>query len=203
MRVNSRLTALIGLHAVALYVGKRTNMKKTILVAAALATVAAAAPAAAQNAAVAASPKATAGARLIKPLTLTKLTDLNFGTIVMGTISADQTVTISGAGVVSCGASGAGLTCTNTAQATASAASYRVTGTQGQVVVISSSPSTLSTTNGGGASLAFTPIIPGPLTLQSSGSAGNDFNVGGSIVIKSSTVDGVYTGDIDVQVAYQ
>lgn len=177
-------------------------MKKTILVAAALAAVAAATPAAAQNAAVAASPRATAGARLIKPLTLTKLTDLNFGTIVMGTITGDQTVSISGAGVVSC-PSGGGLTCANTAQATASAASYRVTGTQGQVVLISGKPSTLSTTNGGGASLAFTPIIPGSLTLQSSGSSGNDFSVGGSIVINSSTVDGVYTGDIDVQVAYQ
>ena len=178
-------------------------MKKTILVAAALAAVAAATPAAAQNAAVAASPKATAGARLIKPLTLTRLTDLNFGTIVMGTISGDQTVTISGAGVVTCGANGGGLTCTNTAQATASAASYRITGTQGQVVVISSSPSTLSTTNGGGSSLVFNPIIPGPLTLQNSGNAGNDFNVGGSIVINSSTVDGVYSGDVEVQVAYQ
>jgi hypothetical protein len=178
-------------------------MKKTILAAAALAAFAAATPAAAQNAAVAASPKATAGARLIKPLTLTRLTNLNFGTIVMGTITGDQTVTISGAGVVSCGASGAGLTCTNTAQATAAAASYRITGTQGQVVVVSSTPSTLSTTNGGGATLAFTPIVPGPITLQNSGSAGNDFNVGGSIVINNSTVDGVYTGDVEVQVAYQ
>lgn len=175
-------------------------MKKMILAATALVAVAAATPAAAQNAAVAASPKATAGARLIKPLTLTRLTNLNFGTIVMGTITGDQTVSISGAGVVTCGA---GLTCTNTAQATAAAASYRITGTQGQVVVISGQPSTLTTTNGAGASLSFTPILPGPLTLQNSGSAGNDFNVGGSIVINSSTQDGVYSGDVEVQVAYQ
>jgi hypothetical protein len=180
-------------------------MKKTILAAAAFAAVAAASPAAAQNAAVPATPKASAGARLIKPLTLTKLTDLNFGTIVMGSVSGSQTVSVSGAGAVTCGASGGGLTCTNTAQATASAASYRVTGTQGQIVVISSSPSNLSTTNGGpgGSTLVLTPIIPGPLTLQSSGSAGNEFNVGGSITITSSTVDGVYTGEVDVQVAYQ
>lgn len=177
-------------------------MKKIILAAAAVAAVAAAAPATAQNAAVGALPKATAGARLIKPLTLTKLADLNFGTIVMGAITDNQVVTISGAGVVTCG-SGGSLTCTNTAQATAAAASYRVTGTQGQVVVISSSPSSLSTTNAGGSTLLFTPIAPANLTLQSSGDAGNDFNVGGSITVTSSTVDGVYSGEVDVQVAYQ
>jgi hypothetical protein len=179
-------------------------MKKTII-AAALVAIAAATPAAAQNAAnpaVSANPTAKAGARLIKPLTLSRLTDLNFGTIVMGTITGDQTVSISRAGVLSC-PSGVGLTCTNTSQATAAAASYRITGTQGQVVVVSSKPSTLSVVGGTG-SLTFTPIIPeSPITLQSSGSAGNDFGVGGSITINSSTVDGVYSGDIDVQVAYQ
>lgn len=182
--------------------GTELTMKKIILAAATLAAFAAATPAAAQSA-VGANPKASAGARLIKPLTLTKLADLNFGTILMGTVSGSQTVSINGAGAVTCGASGGGLTCTNTAQATASAASYRITGTQGQVVVISSSPSNLTTTNGGGSTLVFTPSVPGPLTLQNSGNAGNEFNVGGSIVITSSTVDGVYTGEVDVQVAYQ
>jgi hypothetical protein len=173
-------------------------MKKMILAAAAVAAVAAATPAAAQNA-TSASPRALAGARLIKPLQLTSLRDLNFGTIVMGTINGDQTVSIDGAGAVTCGASNGGLTCAGTP----TSAAYRVTGTQGQVVVISSAAATFPLSGSNGGSLAFAPSFPAQLTLGSSGSAGNDFNVGGSVVINSSTADGVYSGQIDIQVAYQ
>lgn len=173
-------------------------MKKMILAAVALTAVAAATPAAAQSA-VSANPRALAGARLIKPLSLTALRDLNFGTIVMGTITGDQTVSISAAGVVSCGASGGGLTCTGTP----TSASYRITGTQGQVVVVSSSAASFPLSGSNGGSLSFTPSLPSNITLGNSGSPGNDFNVGGSVVINSSTADGVYSGQIDVQVAYQ
>lgn len=173
-------------------------MNKMILAAAALAAVAAAAPAAAQNA-TSASPRALAGARLIKPLTLTALRNLNFGTIVMGTISGDQTVSMDAAGVVSCGATGGGLTCAGTP----TSASYRITGTQGQVVVVSSSAATFPLAGSNGGTLNFTPSLPGNITLGNSGAPGNDFNVGGSVVINSSTPDGLYSGQIDVQVAYQ
>lgn len=173
-------------------------MKKMILAATALVAVAAATPAAAQKAE--ALPRAKAGARLIKPLQLVALSDLNFGTIVMGTITANQTVSINGSGAVTCGTDGS-LTCVNTAQATAKAASYKVRGTQGQVVVISVAPTDLTSSNGG--TLSFSPSAPAKLTLANSGSVGDDFNVGGSIVISSTTKDGVYEGEIDVQVAYE
>jgi hypothetical protein len=173
-------------------------MKKTILVAAALAAVAAATPAAAQNA-VAASPRAVAGARLIKPLQLEAVRPLNFGTIVMGTVVGDQTVSISGAGALSCGGTGGGLTCVNSPVATS--ARYRVRGTQGQAINITAAATSLA--GPGSASLAFTPIVPAGFTLQNSGSVGDLFDVGGSITINSSTVDGVYSGEIDVQVSYQ
>lgn len=173
-------------------------MKTLILAAAALAAVAVATPAAAQSQ-TSANPRALAGARLIKPLTLTALRDLNFGTIVMGTISGDQTVSISGAGAVTCGASGGGLTCAGTP----TSAAYRIVGTQGQVVTISSAAANFPLTGSNGGTLSFVPSFPTSLTLGNSGSPGNDFNVGGSVVINSSTVDGVYSGQIDIQVAYQ
>lgn len=173
-------------------------MKKTLLAAAALAAFAAATPASAQSA-TSASPRALAGARLIKPLTLTALRDLNFGTIVMGTITADQTVSISQASVVTCGATGGGLTCAGTP----TSATYRVAGTQGQVVLISSAAATFPLTGSNGGTLAFTPSFPANLTLGNSGAPGNSFNVGGSIVVNASSVDGVYSGQIDIQVAYQ
>jgi hypothetical protein len=171
-------------------------MKKLLFAAAALAAITAATPASAQ--AVSSTPRATANARLIKPLTLTALQNLNFGTIVMGTLTGDDVVSISQAGSVACGSSG-NLTCSGSPQA----ASYRITGTQGQVVSISSAaPSyTLSGSNGG--TLSFVPSLPGSLTLGNSGAPGNDFSVGGSITIGTATVDGVYSGQIDVQVSYQ
>jgi hypothetical protein len=174
-------------------------MKKTILAFTALAAVAAATPAAAQNAAVSASPRAVAGARLIKPLQLTATRNLNFGTIVMGTISTDQTVSINAAGVVTCGATGGGLTCAGTP----TSAGYSVVGTQGQVVVVSSAAASFALTGSNGGTLTFVPTLPAALTLGNSGAAANDFSVGGSVVVKSTTPDGLYSGQIDIQVAYQ
>lgn len=171
-------------------------MKKLFITAAALAAITAAAPATAQSA-VGAPTKATANARLIKPLTLTRNDDLNFGTIVMGTLTGDEVVSISTAGAISCGTSGA-LTCAPTGVP----ARYTVTGTQGQVVTISSAPS-YTLTNGLTGTLNFVPSFTSSLTLGNSGSPGNSFNVGGSITIGTATEDGVYAGEIDIQVAYQ
>lgn len=172
-------------------------MKKLFFAAAALAAFTAATPASAQ--AVSASPKATANARLIKPLTLSVLQNLDFGTIVMGTLTANDTVSISGAGAVSCGTSG-NLTCSGTPKA----AQFKITGTQGQSVLVSSSAATYSLTGSNGGTLTFTPSLPtSAITLGSSGSVGNNFNVGGSISVTPTTIDGVYSGQIDVQVTYQ
>ena len=59
-----------------------------------------------------------------QPLTLTAARNLNFGTILVGTLAAPQTVSISQAGVLS-GCTGA-LTCSGTV----SSADYNVTGTK-------------------------------------------------------------------------
>lgn len=171
-------------------------MNKFLVAAALLAASLAATPASAQ--ATSANPKATAGARLLKPLALTALRNLNFGTVVMGNITANETVTINAAGTVTCGTSG-NLACTGTPQS----AGYRVTGTQGQTVVISSSAASFPLTGSNGGTLNFVPTFPATLVLGNSGSPGNDFSVGGSVTIGPSTADGVYTGQIDIQVAYQ
>jgi len=172
-------------------------MKKLIIAATTLAAITAATPAAAQV--VSSNPRATASARLIKPLTLTAVQNLNFGTIVMGTLTGDDVVSISSAGVVACGTS-TNLACSGSPQA----AQFRITGTQGQVVVVSSSAASFALTGSNGGSLAFVPSLPAvPITLGNSGAPGNSFNVGGSITIGTATLDGVYSGQIDVQVAYQ
>ena len=126
-----------------------------------------------------------------------RVTDLNFGTIVMGNLTSAERVTVLAAGGIGCGSSGA-LVCTGPVQA----ASYRVTGTQGQVVTVSS-PTATSLSGPGGASLAFTPLFPATVSLTNSGATGNLFSVGGYVDIDADTVDGVYTGEIDIRVAYQ
>jgi hypothetical protein len=169
-------------------------MKKLIIAAAALAAVGSATTASAQ--AVSATPRATAGARLIKPLSLTADQNLNFGTIVMGTLSGDQTVRMDLAGAITCGTSG--LTCASTGQP----ARFTITGTQGQVVTIRSAATTFNLTGSNGGTLVFTPTLPAPITIGNSGSPGNSFSVGGSIVIAANQPDGVYSGEIDIQVNY-
>lgn len=168
-------------------------MKKLIIAVSALSAAITAMPAAAQTSS---SPRATANARLIKPLTLTRVQDLNFGTIVLGTLTADQTVSMSLTGAISCGTSG--LTCAASGQV----ARYTITGTQGQVVNVSAASPTFNLTGSNGGTLVFTPTLPGAITLGNSGSPGNTFDVGGSIVIGATQQDGVYSGEIDIQVSY-
>ena len=146
---------------------------------------------------VAASPKAKATAKIVRPLTLTAIQDLNFGTIVVGTLTAAQTVAVSQAGVLS-GCTGA-LTCSGTV----AQARYNVTGTNNMTVNIASTASNLTnTTSGGSELLAFSPNAPATVLLTNSGSPGNNFNVGGSISIAPTTVDGLYVGNIEVTVDY-
>jgi hypothetical protein len=156
-----------------------------------VATPAVAAPASA-------SPKAKANAKIVKPLSLTARRDLDFGTILVGTVTGTQTVSISQDGTTrTCGA--AGLTCSGTF----ASAEYNVTGTKQFVVNIAATASNLTnTTSGNNETLVFTPNAPASLTLANSGAPGSNFTVGGSIDITSATVDGLYSGDIEVTVDY-
>lgn len=162
------------------------------------ATVAAAALAAAPASAapVSATPPATATARIIKPLTLTSAGTLDFGTIVMNGVSANRTIQISSANVRDCAGGSTEVVCSGTT----SVPTYNVRGTQGQTVTIIKTGSTLTGSNGG--TLALTPLGAASVLLTNSGAPGVDFNIGGSITIAAATVDGVYTGTLDVQVDY-
>ena len=47
------------------------------------------------------------------------------------------------------------------------------------------------------------PVGAATVTLTNSGAPGTDFNIGGSMVIGAATIDGLYTGTVNVQVDYQ
>ncbi|MCA1654704.1 MAG: DUF4402 domain-containing protein [Sphingomicrobium sp.] len=145
--------------------------------------------------AVVASPAATARAQIVDPLTLTKTSDLDFGTLVKKTtLGAAETVVIDESGVVTCTTN---LLCSGTP----TAASFDVAGSADQVVKVYIAASTL--TAPGGATLTFTPSSSAVTTspvLDGSGNA--SFKVAGSIDVASTTASGIYVGNMDVTVDY-
>jgi hypothetical protein len=167
-------------------------MTKFVKIAALAAVVLAATPAVAAPVGVTGAPP-SASARIIRPLTLTATGSLDFGTIVMNGVTANRTVTLNDDATITCATE---LVCA----ATGTVPTYNVRGTQGQTVNIIKNASTLNGSNGG--TLTLTPVGAASLVLANSGAPGSDFTVGGSIVIGAATLDGVYTGTVDVQVDY-
>ena len=164
---------------------------------ASLAVAAAAALAAAPALAVPPNQNATATTRIIKPLTLTWVRDLDLGTIVLsGTAPwTGATVTLPRGGTA--------VTCTNsnvTCSGAVQTAQYRVTGSNNQIVQVSAP--NFSLTGPGGATLPFTVDGPGTVALGNSGATGVTFDLGGSVTVDSTTVDGTYAGTFNVTVDY-
>ena len=123
---------------------------------------------------------------------LSKVADLDFGTVVMVDLTSDQTVSFTDAGGKVCGS---GLTCTGGALG-----SYKVEGVNNAVVNITAPDVTMT---GPGGSLLVKLNTPSTLRLTNSGTVGTTFKVGGSFTVTSTTKDGLYAGDMDVTVEYQ
>lgn len=163
---------------------------KKILISGALAALALSTPALAANN----SASANATVNLVSPLTLTNTSGLNFGTLV-GPFSG-ETVEVSTAGIRNC----AGLTCSG--NAVVSAANFAVSkGTANQGLTVTVDPTaTLTGSVSGTLSVDLSTDLPTGVTTDSSGNA--TFGVGGSLTIPSTTADGVYSGQFNVQVDY-
>jgi hypothetical protein len=160
---------------------------------AALAAFAAVTLAAAPAAAVSPPTQANATAKILRPLTLEAKQNLDFGTIVLsGTAFTNQVVSISQAGVVTCGTTAGLMTCIGAPQA----AVYKLTGTNNAIVKITCPPFTMGALN-------FTPNFPATVDLGPTGNTGTNFSIGGSVTISSTTPDGVYTGQFNVTADYQ
>lgn len=170
------------------------RLTKIALGAAAVAALAS--PAFAQSSA---TQSTTATTRIISPITLTKNSDLAFGTIVKPS-SGTNTVTIdaSTGARTKTGAGDAAL-----ATSTTGRAAYTVGGEGGQGFSITV-PATVDMSNGSDnltvtlTKTAATGSLSG--TLGSAGTA--TFGVGGSFDVASTTPSGNYTASFDVTVAY-
>ncbi len=173
-------------------------MSKFLRMTSLAATVAALTLSATPAAAVGPNQNATATARVVKPLTLTWVRDLDLGTIVLSGAGAwaGANVGISSAGVFSC--ANANTTCSGATQT----AQYKVTGTNNQVVQINAPNVTLTNQNDGVSTLLMTVSNPGPINLGNSGASGYTFDLGGQITVASTTPDGTYFGTFNVTVNY-
>lgn len=140
---------------------------------------------------------ANATAKIVKPLTLTWVQDLDLGTIVLGPGTwSGATVAITRNGVFTC--TNANITCTGATKV----ARYNVSGTNNQVVRISAPNVTLTNQDDPTKTLVLVVDSPGSVTLTNSGPPGSNFSLGGSISLSSTTAGGTYVGTFNVTVDY-
>lgn len=145
--------------------------------------------------AVPATQNATATARIIKPLTLTSVQNLDLGSITL-TGSGATTVGISRGGTFSCPAGN--VTCNGTPQV----ALYRVTGVNNQSVTVTAGDVVLENQADTSITMMLDVDAPATVNLGNSGNAGTNFPIGGSITVDGTTSEGTYVGDFEVTVNY-
>ena len=142
------------------------------------------------DAANAAGTTARGSATILTPTAVSKVDDLQFGTIISGTTEA--TVTMTGAGDFVCGT---GLTCSGTHKASA----FSVAGTGNEVVTVATD-STVRLASGGNFMDAALSSSSSTLTLSN---GIGSFKVGGILTVKANQPSGTYAGDFNVTVNYQ
>lgn len=133
----------------------------------------------------------------VKPLVLTKLQDLDLGSVTLGTgIWSNATISLSQGGVLSC--ANANITCTGAT----SVASYNVQGSKQNTVNISVPNVTLVNQSDSSQTLTLVTSAPATLVLTNSGFPGSNFSIGGSVTLSSTTAAGTYVGTFNVTVDY-
>jgi len=143
------------------------------------------------SAAHAASATGTAKAKILRQITLTNTSDLQYATVISGATAS--TVAVSTAGAATCGA---GLTCTGTT----SAANFNIAGTNGAVVLVGGDASvTLNGSLGG----TMTSSLSYSATSVTLGATGGSFQVGGTLSVGANQASGDYSGTFNVTANYQ
>ncbi len=141
----------------------------------------------------AAQTTAVTSVNIVKPVSLAKLQDLDFGTLTFAGFTGTRTITINQLGVLGCDAD---IVCSGAIKP----ARFNVQGTNKITVLFTYTGGTLSN---GVDSIPFTANGPSSMTLTNSGAPGTDFNVGGSLSISPTLVGGTYSGTMTVTADYQ
>ena len=139
--------------------------------------------------------QASATARIIKPLTLIWVDDLDLGSITL-VEGAGATVGITRAGVFSCPVGN--LTCSGVPKV----ARYKITGVNNTNVTVNAGNVSMINQTDNTKTLLLTVDAPASVSLGNSGVAGTEFAIGGSVNVNSTTAEGTYIGTFGVTVNY-
>lgn len=173
-------------------------MTKFLTKAALAATVATGLFAAPAFAAPAGNEDFTARARIVKPVTIANLTDLDFGTVTMNTSIVSEVVNVGNGATDTAVCGSAQLTCSG---ASGSADFTLSGGVANQAVALSynAAPTVLTHSNGTN-TVPFRLNSIANVTLDPTGAG--EFSVGGRITVATATVDGDYSAVVNVVANY-
>jgi hypothetical protein len=171
-------------------------MYKAFITAAVAASAMLAAPAAA--APVNPDRQATGEALILVPLSLTKISDLNFGSILTSSVSG--TVSIS----PSTGARTTAGGVTGLLSDPGFRARFAGAGTPNQqVIIVVNPPATMANANGDLLTVLALPLEGSPVKSIDPTTRAFTFGVGGIILVNANQPDGLYSADFDVTAIYQ
>jgi len=171
-------------------------MYKKFITAAVAASALLAAPAAA--APITLDRQATGEALILVPLSLTKISDLSFGSILTSPVSG--TVSISPATGARTTAGGV----TGLASDPGFRARFAGAGTPNQqVIIVVNPPATLANANGDLITVLALPLEGSPVKSIDPTTRAFSFGVGGIILVNANQAEGLYSADFDVTAIYQ
>lgn len=144
----------------------------------------------------AATQAGTTKAVTLKPLSIVKISDLEFGTMIAGaaagTVVIDPTTdarTTTGGTTASGGAP--------------KAAQFLTYGTQNSVLQVTRGPLPVLSRAGGGATMNVTQLtLNGPVTRVVNPAGVLDLRVGGTLAVGANQLEGTYSGTFDITVTY-
>lgn len=136
---------------------------------------------------------ATMSANIVKPVQLTKIQDMDYGTLLVSNYTGTRTVVMTRAGAVTCPVE---ITCSGATKQ----ARFNIQGTNKMVVGITVTSGGLVN---GSNTIPFAADVISSLTMTNSGAPGTDVDIGGTLTVDGSIPGGVYTGTLTITADYQ
>lgn len=144
----------------------------------------------------AATQPAAAKAIALKPLSILKISDLEFGTLIAGATTGTVIVDATTDARTTTGG-------TTAAGGTAKAAQFLTYGTAGKVLQVNRGPLPVLSRVGGGATMNVTGLtLNGPTTRTINPAGVLDLRVGGTLAVGVNQLEGTYTGTFDIILTY-
>lgn len=136
---------------------------------------------------------ATMSANIAKPVQLTKIQDMDYGTLLVSNYTGTRNVVMTRAGAVTCPVE---ITCSGAPKQ----ARFNIQGSNKMVVGITVTSGGLVN---GSSTIPFTPDVASSVTMTNSGAPGTNVDIGGTLTVDGSIPGGLYTGTLTITADYQ